>query len=295
MRHHLVARREVPRSHAQQLQHRRSLDDYLERINRHGLPGKVTQEVCPQVRATVLTTGPTVLAHAWQEACATYLGCARYAHRPAGRTPASTRSGSYHRLFMTQYGGLPALHVPTRRRGNGARPWPTLMRYARCWGPLLDQHRLGSGRGLSRRARQEGRPVTLGEGMSLAACHRLVLTVQEQGKACQTTPLEAPPPRVLVDGMWGKIAYPTGESTDAARGRHRQAKRPPNRGVLTALGGWPDGHGASGHWQRAAGETAATWKACFGARSRQGMTEQTTALVVSDGSPGLESALDDHR
>jgi len=94
--------------------------------------------------------------------------------------------------------------------------------------------------------------------------------------------------------MWVKIAYPTGEITDDARGRHRQAKRQQKRVVLTALGVWPDGHWEIVHWQIASGETAETWKAFFGELSRKGITEQTTALVVSDGSKGLESALDHH-
>ena len=246
------------------------------------------------MRDAVIPTVQTVIAHALQEALATSLGCARYAHLPCGRTPESTRSGSYHRTLMTQYGGIPALHVPTLRRGNGARTWQTLMRYERCWGPLLAQHMLGSCLGLSLRDLQEVMQGTLGEGMSLAACNRLVLTVHEQVTTFKTTPLEAPPPLVLGDGMWIKIAYPTGESTDAARGRHRQAKRQQKRVVLTALGVWPDGHWGIVHWQSAPGETAETWQACFGELYRQGITEQTTALVVSDGSTGLESALDHH-
>ena len=54
-------------SHAKQLHNRRYFDDYLEIINRHGLPGKVKHEVCQQVRYTVLTTVHTVLEHALQE------------------------------------------------------------------------------------------------------------------------------------------------------------------------------------------------------------------------------------
>jgi putative transposase len=281
-------------SHAQQLHNRRYFDDYLEIINRHGLPGNVKHEVCQQVRDAVITTVQTVIEHALREELATYLGCARYAHLPCGRTPESTLSGSYSRTLMTQYGGIPALHVPKLRRGNGARTWQTITRYEHCWGPLLDQHILGYCLGLSLRDLQEVMQVTLGEMMSLAACNRLVLTVQEQVSAFKTTPLDAPPPIVLVDGMWVKIASPTGESTDDARGRHRQAKRQQKRVVLTALGVWPDGHWEIVHWQIAPGETAKTWQAFFGDLYRKGITEQTTALVVSDGSTGLESALDHH-
>ena len=158
-------------SHAKQLHDRRYFDDYLEIINRHGLPGNVKHEVCQQVRDTVLITVQTVLEHALQEEVATYLGGARYTHLPVARTPESTRSGSYQRALMTQYGCIPALHVPKLRRGNGALPWQTIMRYERCWGPLLDQHILGYCLGLSLRDLQEVMQVTLGEMMSLAACN----------------------------------------------------------------------------------------------------------------------------
>lgn len=280
--------------HAQQLHNRRAFDDYLEIIHRHGLPGHVKHAVCQQVRDAVITTVQTVIAHALREALATYLGCARSVHLPCGRTPESTRSGSSSRALMTQYGCIPALHVPTLRRGNGARTWQTITRDAHCWGPLLDQHILGSCLGLRLRDLQEMMQVTRGEMMSLAACHRLVLTVQEQVSAFTTTPLDAPPPLVLVDGMWVKIASPTGEITAEARGRHRQAKRQQQRVVLTARGVWPDGHWDIIHWQIAPGETAKTWQAFFGEFSRKGITEQTTALVVRDGSTGLESALEHH-
>jgi hypothetical protein len=201
-------------SPATPLHNRRYFDDYLEMINRHGLPGNVKHAVCQQVRGAVLSTVQAVIEHALREEVAMYLGCARSTHLPCGRTPESTLSGSSSRALMTQYGSIPALRVPQLRRSNGALTWQTITRDDRCWGPLLDQHMLGSCLGLSLRDLQEVMQVTLGEGMSLAACNRLVWTVHEQGNAFTTTGVDAPPPIVLVDGMWVKIAYPTGEITD---------------------------------------------------------------------------------
>ena len=40
-------------SHAKQLHHRRYLNDYLEIINREGLPGNVKSDLCLQVQDTV--------------------------------------------------------------------------------------------------------------------------------------------------------------------------------------------------------------------------------------------------
>ena len=113
-------------------------------------------------------------------------------------------------------------------------------------------------------------------------------------EAFKKQPLASPPPIVLVDGMWVKIAYPTDEISEESRGRRRAVKRKQKRVVLSALGVWPDGHWEIVHWQIAEGETADTWHTFFGALYVKGVTEQTTDLVVSDGSTGLESALDYH-
>jgi hypothetical protein len=100
---------------------------------------------------------------------------------------------------------------------------------------------------------------------------------------------------LLVDGMWVKIAYPTGESRHEAPGRRRSGKRQQKRVVLSALGVWPDGLWEIVHGQVAEGARADTWQAFFGERSRKGITEATTDLVGSDGANGLGSALDHHR
>jgi hypothetical protein len=94
--------------------------------------------------------------------------------------------------------------------------------------------------------------------------------------------------------MWVKIAYPTGACRLDAQGRRRAVKRKQKRVVLSALGVWPDGHWEIVPWKVAEGERADTWKAFFGELYLKGVPEATTALVVSDGANGLESALDYH-
>jgi transposase-like protein len=112
---------------------------------------------------------------------------------------------------------------------------------------------------------------------------------------CKPPARASPPPLLLVDGLWGKIAYPTGAYRHDAQGRRRAVKRQQKRVVLSALGGWPEGHGESVHGQVAEGERAETWQAFLGELSLKGITEATTDLVVSDGAHGLGSALDHHR
>ena len=128
----------------------------------------------------------------------------------------------------------------------------------------------------------------------MASCNRIVASVEQRAEAFKTQPLEAPPPIILVDGMWVKIAYPNGDMRVDSQGRRRSVKRKQKRVMLSALGVWPDGHWEIVHWQIAAGENATTWKTFFGQLSAKGMSEETTQLVVSDGAQGLESALDDH-
>jgi transposase-like protein len=281
-------------SHAKQLHHRRYLNDYLEILNREGLPGNIQSDRCLKVQATVVTTGQHVIEEALEEELSAYLGVARYAHLPWGRPPESTRSGSYQRALITQYGRIADLHVPQLRRGNGALPWQSITRYEHCWGPLLDHQVMGYGLGHSLRDLQEAMALTLGEILSLAACHRIVSSGAQPMEAFKKRPLATPPPIVLVDGMWVKIAYPTGEISEDTRGRRRAVKRKQKRVVLSALGVWPEGHWEIVHWQIATGETAATWQAFFGELYLKGSTETPTTLVVSDGSQGLESALEYH-
>src|SRR5712691_9734794 len=260
-------------------------------LNRTGLPSTVKEEVCQQVHHAVIAAVQSTIEQALEEELIAYLGCERYAHLPWGRPPERTRSGTYRRELLTQYGRIPDLHVPKLRRGNPALDWQTITRYERCWGPLLDQHIMGYCLGLSLRDLHESMHLTLGEVLSVSSCNRIVRGVAKQMEAFKTTPLEAPPPILLVDGMWVKISYPTGEMREDAQGRRRAVKRQQKRVVLSALGVWPDGHWEIVHWQVTSGENQPAWEAFFKERAAKGMTAQTTELVASDGAKGLENAL----
>ena len=171
-------------SHAKQLHHRRSLNDSLEIINRAGLPGHSKNALCRPVQATVLATVQHGIEAAFAEALRAYLGLDRYAHVPWGRSPESTRSGSYQRVLITQYGAIRDLHVPKLRRGNSALIWQSITRYERCWGPLLDHQVLSYCLGHSLRDLQETLALTLGEVLSLAACNRISRSREVRGGIC---------------------------------------------------------------------------------------------------------------
>jgi transposase-like protein len=281
-------------SHATQLHNRRYLKDYLEIINRRGLPGNVKDAVCQEMQHVVRTTVQGVLEHSLEEALSQYLGLAWYEHLPWGRCPELTRRGTYGRELLTQYGRIADLRVPKLRRGNRELKWQTIERYERSWGPRLAHHIMGYCLGLSLRDLQEVMYDTLGDVVALSSCNRPVWEGDKQVKAWKSATLEVPPAVVIGDGLWGKIASPTGEQCLDTQGRLRAVKRKEKRVVLSALGLWDDGHGEIVHWHIATGENQAAWQHVLGDLYRKGLTEETTKLVVSDGSSGLERALDDH-
>ncbi len=281
-------------SHAKQLHNRRYFDDYMEIINRKGLPGNVKSELCQEVQNAVVGTTQHIIEQALEAELSAYLGAERYEHLPWGRDSEQTRSGYYRRELITQYGRIADLRVPKLRKGNGKLEWQSISRYERCWGPFLDQQVLNYSLGLSLRDLQESMYATLGGVLSVAACNRIVESVGQRAEAFKTQAIEAPPPIILVDGMWVKIAYPNGNRRVDSQGRRRMVKRKHKRVILSALGVWPDGHWEIVHWQIAEGENETTWKTFIGQLYTKGMTEETTKLVVSDGAQGLESALDYH-
>lgn len=282
-------------SHATQLHHRGYLADYMEIMNASTLPGNVYEAVYTHVHDRVVTSVKWTLEEALHEEVRAYLGRERYARglRPQG--PEAIRSGTYTRELWTQYGCIPDLEVPQLRCGTRALTWQSIARYQRCWGPFLDQQLLHYALGHSLRDLQEAMHLTVGEVLSLEACNRLVLGLEERAPAWKTARLSIPPPIVLVDGLWLKVAVPTGELTQDAVGRQRPGKHKEKRVMLTALGIWDDGHWEILTWQLAAGEDATSWGALLENLYKKGVTEETTHLIVSDGAQGLDKALASHQ
>ena len=278
-------------SHAKQLHNRQYFDDSMEIINRKGLPGHINSALCQQVNDAVVATTQQVIEQALEAELTAYVGAERYEHWAWGRAAEQTRSGCYRRALITPYGCIADVRVPKLRKGNGNLEWQPISRYERCWGPFLDQQVMHYCLGLSLRDLQESMYATLGEVLSVASCKRIVASVGQPAEAFKTQPLAAPPPMLLVDGLWSKIAYPSGKMTVDSQGRRRAVKRKQKRVMLSALGVWPDGHWEIVHWQIAAGENETTWQTFFGQLSAKGLTEETTKLVVSDGAQGRESAL----
>src|SRR5262249_10394820 len=184
------------------------------------------------------------------------------------------------------YGGIADLRVPKLRKGNGNLEWQTISRYERCWGPFLDQQVMHYCLGLSLRDLQESMYATLGEVLSVASGNRIVASAGQQAEAFTTQPLAAPPPMLLVDGMWINIAYPSGKMTVDSQGRRRAVKRKQKRVMLSALGVWPDGHWEIVHWQIAAGGNEAALENLRGELFAQSAAEENAKTAGSRGAPG---------
>jgi transposase-like protein len=281
-------------SHATQLHNRGYLADYMQIMNASALPGNVYDAVYGQVRERVVSSVKWPLEQALDEEVRDYLGCERYERHLVPQRPEATRSGSYKRELWTQYGCIFDLRVPKLRRGNRDLNWQSIERYERCWGPFLDQQLLQYALGHSLRDLQEAMHLTLGAVLSLEACNRLVLGLQDRAEAFKAARCENPPPIVLVDGLWLKLVVPTGEINSDRLGRKRLVKHKEKRVMLTALGIWEDGHWEILTWQLAPGEDAGSWGTFLSTLYRKGITEETTRLMVSDGAQGLEKALYRH-
>jgi hypothetical protein len=76
-------------SHAKQLHNRRYFDDYMEIINRKGLPGNIKSELCRQVNDAVVGTTQQVIEQALEAELSAHVGAERYEHLPWGRKAAN--------------------------------------------------------------------------------------------------------------------------------------------------------------------------------------------------------------
>ena len=85
--------------------------------------------------------------------------------------------------------------------------------------------------GLSLRDLQESMRLPRGEVWALEACNRLVVALAARAQTGKTRRVPAPPPLVLVDGLGGKMAYPSHAIKVDALGRRRAVKHTQKRVV----------------------------------------------------------------
>ena len=148
--------------------------------------------------------------------------------------------------------------------------------------------------GLSLRDLQEVLYLFVGHSLSRTAVNRITGEVQDTMTTWRSQPLDATPPVLLVDGVWVKILYPTGQTWTDASGHVRQEVRGEERVILAGLAVWPDGRHAILHYEVAVAETQDTWAAFLRHLLERGLDPNGVHLVVSDGRHGLLEAMAQH-
>src|SRR3990172_2089191 len=264
----------------------------IERVWRSSFQTELDDALQARLRESALVGVRATLEAALQEELLAHLGFAPYTRLESGpKPPEQQRSGFFERQVKTDYGSLPDLHVPKLRRGNRERVWQVLTRYQSTLQRVLDQALYLYSLGLSVRDLQEALYLFLGQVLSRSAVNRVTVAVQSQMEAWRSQPLTETPPVLLVDGVWVKILYPTGETWTDARGHVRQQVRGEERVILAALAVWPDGRHYLLHYEVAEDESAATWKTFFDHLLARGLNPLAVQVVGSDGTQGLLEAL----
>jgi transposase-like protein len=204
------------------------------------------------------------------------------------------RSGSYTRRVLTTHGFIPDLRIPKLRAHNGERIWQVLKRYQLTMPLLLDQALYVYTLGLSIRDLQETLYVLFGHLLSREAVNRVTIAAQSPMEAWRTRRISDTPPILIVDGVWGQVLFPTGESWTDQSGHQRQQMRGVEQVILTVMGVWEDGRHQIIHYQLAATEDSAAWSDLLLALKERGLDAAAVRMVVSDGSTGLPAALAQH-
>jgi len=204
------------------------------------------------------------------------------------------RSGYYQRTLDTQYGRIETLSVPKLRQNNDEREWLILQRYQRALGSLLDFCLGLYVMGLSLRDLQEALYGLLGNVLSVSAINRLTLQAQQQMNQHRNALIEKTPPILIVDGVWVSIQYASDQEWEDKAGHLRKLRQAQDCVILVAMAIWPDGTQCILHYEVAAQESQEYWKTFFKNLCERGLNPSQIKLVVSDGTTGLPTVLEQY-
>jgi transposase-like protein len=219
-----------------------------------------------------------------------HLGFERYERTGAAKPAHQHRSGSWERSLRTLWGES-KIRVPKLRSGNKKRTWQVLERYERNFGPWLDLQLHLYRLGLSQYDLQEILHLGFGQVLSLKAIQHLTDVAEKEMESLRQAPLDDTPPVLIVDGVNVKILLPTDTYYINQRGQRRQIKRYEDRVILASLGVWPDGRFQVICFEMVDKETKTNWKKLFRNLLAKGLDTSLLQLVVSDGRPGLHTAI----
>ena len=185
--------------------------EQVEHIWRDSFQTELNDALRSELREAALVGVKTCLEEALKEELNEHLGFCHY-ERSSGESkpPEAQRSGYFKRRVDTDHGTIPDLRVPKLRRGNKEREWKILTRYQSSLQYVLSGLLYIYMMGLSIRDLQEAMMVMWGPLLSVSAL--ITTSVQAQITARQQLPLTKTPPIIIVDGVWVKILYPTGQN-----------------------------------------------------------------------------------
>jgi len=201
------------------------------------------------------------------------------------------RSGYFKRVLDSEHGRIESLSVPKLRHSNGDRDWQILQRYQRGLGSLLNFCLGLYVMGLSLRDLQEALYPLLGAVLSVNAINRITEVAQQQMNQRRTAKITTAPTILLVDGVWVRIQYASGETFEDQAGHLRTLRKAQERVVLAAMAIYPDGTRELLHYEIAQSESQAAWEAFFKCLQERGLNLNGVEVVVSDGTNGLPSVL----
>jgi transposase-like protein len=201
------------------------------------------------------------------------------------------RSGYFKRVLDSEYGRIESLSVPKLRHGNKDRDWQILERYQRGLGSLLNFCLSLYVMGLSLRDLQEALYPLLGAVLSVNAINRVTEAAQEQMNQRRTAKITTAVPILLVDGVWVRIQYASGQTFEDRAGHMRTLRQAEERVVLAAMAIYPDSTRELLHYEIAQSESQAAWESFFKGLQERGLNLDGVEVVVSDGTNGLPAVL----
>ena len=269
---------------------RQALTAKLERIRAECFQHPVGQAWMKQIDAEVHRVVKGVVEAALVQELNDYLGFERYERTGAAKLAHQHRSGTWGRGLRTLWGTV-EVRVPKLRKGNKARPWQVLVRYERNFGPWLDLQLHLYRLGLSQYDLQEILHLGFGQVLSPKAIQHLTDVAQREMETFRQAPLDDTPAVMIVDGVNVKVLLPTDTYRIDQRGHRREVKRRETRVILAALGVWPEGRYRVLYFEMVDQETKANWKQFFRNLLTKGLDTSQLQLVVSDGRPGLHTAI----
>ena len=234
----------------------------------------------------------TALESALIEELNAHLGFDPYTRTTTGQKhPSQRRSGYFRRCVITSLGTIDLVRVPKLRCGNKNRQWGILVRYQQAMQIVLDKALYLYLLGLSIRDLQEALYLFCGDVLSRAAINRITIQVQQTMRDWRQQPIETTPPILIVDGVWVKILYPTGESYTDRSGHLRSAIQGAERVLLVAMAVRDDGSYYILGTCVAAEENTDAWESLFEHLRGRGLDPHAVKTVVSDGSKGILKAM----